>query len=388
MFEAEEATALLAKILLQDAPRVRELVPRVPPALDELVARMLAKEPEQRLADMPAVIDAIDDLGPITDVGLAPRRPRVHAALTDSEQRIACVVLAGPSASEERKWRGLTIRISDEDDGQDGDAGESTAVPPVVSMIQALETELASAHGARVHALPDGSMVLTLPDAGKSTDQAATAARCALRVRAAFPDVGLVIATGPGRFSAWSVVGEVIDSGTRLLRCTPPGAIRLDDMAAGLLDARFEIHRDGSRRFLRGERDVFEVKRNLLGKISEFVGRGREMSMLTNLFASAASESIASAVLVTGPAGAGKSRLRQEMIEWVQRREQRAVVLFGAATRWARARRSACSAAPCSARRGSRPATPWRRSGASCRCASRATSTATPSRAWPPSWAR
>ena len=139
-----------------------------------------------------------------------------------------------------------------------------------------------------------------------------------------------MIATGPGRFSAWSVVGEVIDSGMRLLRCTAPGAIRLDDMAAGLLDARFEIHRDGSRRFLRGERDVFEVKRNLLGKISEFVGRGREMSMLTNLFSSAASESIASAVLVTGPAGAGKSRLRQELIEWVQRREQRAEVLFGA----------------------------------------------------------
>ena len=99
-----------------------------------------------------------------------------------------------------------------------------------------------------------------------------------------------MIATGPGRFSAWSVVGEVIDSGMRLLRCTAPGAIRLDDMAAGLLDARFEIHRDGSRRFLRAERDVFEVKRNLLGKISEFVGRGREMSMLTNLFSSAASE--------------------------------------------------------------------------------------------------
>ena len=323
VFEAEEASALLAKILLQDAPRVRELVPRVPPALDDLVAHMLAKEPSERLADMPAVINAIDELGPITDVGAPPRRPRLQAALTDSEQRIACVVLAGPSASDDRKWRGITVRISGDDD-------DDAPVPPVVSMIEALETELASAHGARVHALPDGSMVLTLPETGKSTDQAACAARCALRVRAAFPDVGLVIATGPGRFSAWSVVGEVIDSGMRLLRCTAPGAIRLDDMAAGLLDARFEIHRDGSRRFLRSERDVFEIKRNLLGKISDFVGRGREMSQLTNLFSSTASESIASAVLVTGPAGAGKSRLRQELVEWVQRREQRAEVLFGA----------------------------------------------------------
>ena len=245
--------------------------------------------------------------------------------------------MAGPSPSDDRKWRGRTVRICrgvDDDDG-DGDgrgaagAVDATGAGSMTSMIQALESELSSAHGARVHPLPDGSMVLTLPDAGKSTDQAALAARCALRVRAAFPDVGLVIATGPGRFSAWSVVGEVIDSGARLLRCTPPGAIRLDDMAAGLLDARFEIHRDGGRRYLRGERDVFEIKRNLLGRISEFVGRGREMSTLTNLFSTAAAESIASAVLVTGPAGAGKSRLRQEFVEWVQRRDQRAEVLFG-----------------------------------------------------------
>jgi tetratricopeptide (TPR) repeat protein len=251
--------------------------------------------------------------------------------LTTSEQRIACVVLAGPSASDEKKWRGSTIRISYDELDLEAPPPPATPapVPAPVSIIEALESELASVHGARVHALPDGSMVLTLPDTGKSADQAARAARCALTVRAAFPEVPLVVATGPGRFSAWSVVGEVIDSGMRLLRCTPPGAIRLDDMAAGLLDARFEIHRDGSRRYLRGERDVFEVKRNLLGKVSEFVGRGREISMLTNLFSSTATESIASAVLVTGPAGVGKSRLRHEFLEWVQRRPQGAEVLFG-----------------------------------------------------------
>ncbi len=327
VFEAEESSALLAKILLQDAPRVRELVPRLPAALDELVARMLAKDPAQRFPDMPAVLDALDQLGPISEAGASTRRSLPPASLTTIEQRIACVVLAGPSPSDDRKWRGRTVRISGADDDDEGNGARGGGPP--MSMLEALETELASAHGARVYPLPDGSMVLTLPDGGKSTDQAAAAARCALRVRAAFPDVGLVIATGPGRFSARSIVGEVIDSGMRLLRCTAPGSIRLDDMAAGLLDARFEIHRDGSLRFLRGERDVFEVKRNLLGKISEFVGRGREMSTLTNLFASAASESIASAVLVTGPAGAGKSRLRQELVEWVQRRPERAEVLFG-----------------------------------------------------------
>ena len=46
-------------------------------------------------------------------------------------------------------------------------------------------------------------------------------------------------------------------------------------MAAALLDARFEIRQDGSASFLRGERDLLEVKRNLLGKATDFVGRGR-----------------------------------------------------------------------------------------------------------------
>ena len=51
VFEADDATALLAKILLQDAPRAREIVPSLPQPLDDVVARMLAKDPARRLAD-------------------------------------------------------------------------------------------------------------------------------------------------------------------------------------------------------------------------------------------------------------------------------------------------------------------------------------------------
>ena len=120
-----------------------------------------------------------------------------------------------------------------------------------------------------------------LPDVGKPNDQAARAARCALDVRAELPEVPLVVATGPGRFSAWSVVGEVIDNGMRLLRGTAAGAIRVDDMAVGLLDGRFEIRRDGSASFLRAERDVFEIKRNLLGKAYGLRGpRARDVDAL------------------------------------------------------------------------------------------------------------
>jgi eukaryotic-like serine/threonine-protein kinase len=320
VFEAEEATALLAKILLQDAPRAKELAPGLPDALDEVVAQMLAKDPTRRLPDARAVIAALEgvDLDMLSGVATADMRRRAQPALTATEQRIACVVIAGPSPTAEQRWYGSTPAL-----------GLPAASPTGVGRVEELESEIARVHGAHMHPLPDGSVVIVLPDAGKPNDQAARAARCALAVRAELPHVPLVVATGPGRFSAWSVVGEVIDNGVRLLRGTAPGAIRIDDMAAGLLDARFELRRDGAATFLRIERDVFEVKRNLLGKASDFVGRGREMSMLSNVFTGAIAESTASAVLVTGAAGVGKSRLRQEFVEWVVAQDEEAEVLFG-----------------------------------------------------------
>ena len=182
VFEAEESSALLAKILLQDAPRVRELVPRVPPALDELVARMLAKEPERppgrhaggHRRDRRARPDHRRGRWRRGDRACTRRSPTASSASPAS-------CWPGRRPARIASGAGITVRIS-------ATAATKTAagpVPPVVSMIEALETELASAHGARVHALPDGSMVVTLPDAGKSTDQAAT--RRALRACACAP---------------------------------------------------------------------------------------------------------------------------------------------------------------------------------------------------------
>jgi len=321
-FEADDATALLAKILLQEAPRARQLQPTLPRSLDDVVARMLAKDPGDRLADAHAVVAALDALGALPDLDPSgPRQRRGQPALTVNEQRVACVVIAGPSTTAERRWRGETAAL----DATQAD----TPAEGELRRLATLEDDLLRAHGAQLHPLPDGAVVLTLPDAGKASDQAARAARCALALRAVLPDVPLVVSTGAGTFSAWSVAGEVIDGGMRLLRGTAPGAIRLDDVAVGLLDARFDVRREGTASFLRGEREVFEVNRNLLGKEIDFVGRGREMSTLTELYAGTLAESMASVVLVVGEPGIGKSRLREEFIDWVQHQPDRAEVLFG-----------------------------------------------------------
>ena len=336
-FEAEDPTALMAKILLQDAPRLREFVPQIPESLEQLLVRMLEKDPSARPADGAALVVALDALPQTLDLELGERPQRRRLSLTASEQRIACVVMAGPSDISRKSAEpgqgppGKTLHV-----GMASVVGDAipVAIPssstPIDPRLTELESVLSLAHGARTHALPDGTLVVTMSDVGKPKDHVTSAARCALLMRTALPGVPIVVATGPGRFSAWSVAGEVIDVGARLLRVTAPGAIRLDDVAAGLLDVRFEVEKDGPSRFLKNEREAFATNSVLLGKNTDFVGRGREISMLTNLHASVITESTAAAVLVTGPAGIGKSRLRQEFVDWVRRQPDHTEILFGA----------------------------------------------------------
>ena len=65
VFEAEAVTALLAKILLVEPPRVRDVAPHVPEEIDEALARMLAKDPDAAHGrTRTAVLAALDGLAP------------------------------------------------------------------------------------------------------------------------------------------------------------------------------------------------------------------------------------------------------------------------------------------------------------------------------------
>src|SRR5262249_62075130 len=90
VFLAGNIMALLAKILLEDAPRVRELRDEVPEALDALVARLLAKDPALRPRDAAQVADELARIG---ERG-APTELPAPTALTAGEQRVLSVSLA------------------------------------------------------------------------------------------------------------------------------------------------------------------------------------------------------------------------------------------------------------------------------------------------------
>lgn len=61
-FRGPTVSKLLLRIIREQAPRVRDLRPRVDPAMDELVSRLLRREPEERLPSARALARALAPL--------------------------------------------------------------------------------------------------------------------------------------------------------------------------------------------------------------------------------------------------------------------------------------------------------------------------------------
>jgi predicted ATPase len=91
--------------------------------------------------------------------------------------------------------------------------------------------------------------------------------------------------------------------------------VYVDDVTAALLDLRFAIDGDAHGLYLSHERDVVIAARTLLGKPTSCVGRDRELALLVATFEECVSEPMARLVLLTAPAGIGKSRVRYELMQ-------------------------------------------------------------------------
>lgn len=312
-FVGEHVIAVLAKIVFEDAPRVSELRDDIPESLDDLVARMVSKDPAGRPSDAARVATEITAM----DVRVRSPRQAVDStpgpALGPAELRIASVILAGiqPASS----------------------AVEAGSEGAPSSAFDRLRTAVAP-FSARLERLADGSPAAALSGKGSATDQATQAARCALAMRSILPDVPIVLATGRGVLEGRLPVGEVIDRAVGLLRAhsdaRPPSSglrrprpIYLDEVTAGLLDTRFDVVGDEGMPELSGEHEsVDEAMRTLLGKPTPCVGRERKLAVLGGLFDECVAEPMARAVLVTGVAGVGKSRVRSEFLRSLRRRAE------------------------------------------------------------------
>jgi len=291
VFAGAHALAVLARILLEEATRVSESCPDVPSALDDLIARMLSKEPGLRPADARALLAELETLDlTAAAVEAAPAAP---VGITAGEQRVLAVVLVATSPATRRE------------------------VPQAYYLA-------VNRHGGKLEPLANGSLLAVLSESAAATDLVREAARCALELRALAPGVPVALATGRGSLDQKLPVGEVVDRAVDLLRRgrADDAGPRLDEVSAGLVDARFQVQGDDRGLVLAGERDLAEEARTLLGKATTFVGRDREIEALMSYWEECVEEPMAHAVIVTAAAGMGKSRLRSELLRRVRERDR------------------------------------------------------------------
>ncbi|WP_437319394.1 protein kinase domain-containing protein [Sorangium sp. So ce385] len=316
-FLGDDLIAILAKVLAEEAPRVRERCPQVPEALEQLVSRMLAKEPEERPGDAAAVAEELEALRG------AQRRPSVHTrrsrstqppSLTGGERRILSVVLLGKQPP--------------------ADDGAPTLCEAELSSVQGELRRTAADHGGLLEVLVDGTAIVTLARTTQvPTDQAAQAARCALALRAVSRDRPVVLATGRSEVTGRLCAGDAIDRAARMLAAPPVRGrarpVAIDEVTAGLLDARFEVVETDAGLELRAERELAEGARTLLGKATACVGRDWEIATLEALLQECFEEPLARAVLITAPAGMGKSRIASELTGRLRQRGDEVAIWTG-----------------------------------------------------------
>ncbi len=342
-FLGDDGLSVLLKVVLEEPPPLSQLRDDAPPALEAAVMRMLAKTPTQRPRDGAAVVQALEALGPMPDaVGFSsqlPRRSQPPLRPSVPPPQLSALsprpVLGAAPVLTTAERRGMCLVLARE--AKDARAGERS--PAEMQAREQALRDAAERHQGQLELLADRSIFVVLQSAAAATDLAATAARCALALRALLdagderdePSDGvthrgtaMAIVSGRGVVSSRLPVGELIDRAVGLLGPgpTPSGAagILLDEVTAGLLDARFDVVLEGARIGLRGERGPFEAARTLLGSPTPFVGRERELSQLEAAFQSCADEPTATAMLVTGGAGMGKSRLGYELVQRLRRR--------------------------------------------------------------------
>ncbi|HEX8109466.1 MAG TPA: hypothetical protein VF516_17165, partial [Kofleriaceae bacterium] len=142
-------------------------------------------------------------------------------------------------------------------------------------------------YGGHLEQLADGSTIVVL-EAGQhaATDHVARAARCALALREVANRRAMAIAMGQVESIRELTGGDVLDRARRLLSrvASAPGTptpIAIDELSAGLLDARFEVIERDDGLMLCGERALLQGARTLLGRPTPCVGRDWELDALT-----------------------------------------------------------------------------------------------------------
>lgn len=307
-FEGDDMMAILARVLREDAPRVRTLLPDIPEELDTLVAHMLSRVPEVRPANGAQVHRALQQVARRISLSVhdEPRGSRLRPEL---ENRLLCVVIAAAIEEVGRRDSSPTLR---------------TTLSPM--HWQSVE-EVAMDHGGIASEFPGGGVLVRV----HGTEGLLTrAARCALAISRIVEGFRVALVTGCADESRELPYADLIGRAIQTLeysdRINGAHGVRVDGVTAALLDAQFEIKGSSEAPRLCLEKSEFGPSKKLFDKTTPFVGRKRELDTFVDFLAEALPDGGAATGLVVAPAGMGKSRLGAEIVSELRRRIPDAVV--------------------------------------------------------------
>lgn len=309
VYRGENAVAILAKVLLQEAPDLRDIAPQVSKGWGDLLDDMLAAGSVDRMAAGRVLRERLATWRS-EPAQPGPRRPfaSVHYG-----GRITSVLMIAPD--------GVASVNADATAPLDS-AVRAVAVARRKRALQLSETVEATpssirivveAVGGSVVQLANGTILVTLPEQDQATDQAAVAATCALQILRQLSSARIALATGRSDDDV-RPVGQVIDRAAILLGASPASGAWIDETTERLLPVRFIANREPVGIRLIGVHEKALQVRPLLGRRTPFVGRRKELALLRALLDEALEDQTVRAAIVTAPAGAGKSRLLAELV--------------------------------------------------------------------------
>lgn len=318
VFETEHVIALLGRLVLEDPPDPKTVRFDVPDALAQVILRSIARPKDQRyenggeLARALARVGTLSNDPPATDRSASAIRPAMpdshRATMTPPEgsSRLR------PGTSERRVVAVLLYELN----GGVPDAYTDHAIREVLG------------DDVRFEPLVGGQMVAVIGVDRSTGDEALRAARAALIVANAIPTARVAVAVGRAILGRANLAGEALERAARQLEAASPGAPRIDEHAAGVLEGRFVLQQDSLGGTLLREDAQAAGARLLLGRPTPTVGREKEIALLQGIYAELVEDGTPRAALITGPAGIGKSRVRIELLQRVEMASYRPSVLI------------------------------------------------------------
>lgn len=301
-FVGAHVMAVLAKVLLEEAPRARKLRPDLPKEFDNLLARMMSKKMALRPTNGMEVAEALEriafQLRNTTNIeGPASLR------MTSDESRLVSLVAVLP-----------TVGMS---------PGDTEPLTEKSQRILDIVRSTLEACKATVEPLAGDGVVVMFDGLAHAGDVVAVAARSALRLKELLPLEIVALFTGRSAGGNPLVVGELIDRTAGFAQSITPksfprrfaSGIVIDDVSRLLVGGRFVVTEGAGHWILEGEPPRDYLKRSVLGHRIPCVGRERDMRSMFEYIREGFEQPSARAILLVGPAGVGKSRLRLEMAD-------------------------------------------------------------------------